>query len=124
MPRTGMHRQSGGFVEHDQVLVFVHDIQWAGSGHHAAETLRGRQAHRDGLAHFGNKTGIDPDSVHQDAVLQPLDPPHHRAGQEHMLFQKGVYPCPFTFGWDHPVKPPRHQRILGSTKLRTTKDRV
>ena len=87
---AGVDGDAGGLVEHQQIPVLIHDIQGTGRGHH--DPLVVGVGHPDG-EHLPRRCplpGDGPDTVQQDAVLQPLDTPDHRARQVQLPPQQGV----------------------------------
>ncbi len=90
MAVSGVDQHPGGLVEDDQIPVLVHDVQRAGDGRHAGGELWVRQPDGQRLPLFGPDADVHPRPVQGDAVLQPFDPPQHRAGQPQGPAQQGV----------------------------------
>lgn len=55
--------------------------------------MPGRVGEADGeyLTRPHPHAGVHPDAVQQNAVLQPLDPADHRAGQAETAAEQGIY---------------------------------
>ena len=88
---SGVYCHPWRLIEYQQVLVLVHNVQRARGGDDAAAPLRVRETDRQHLPCFGDVPGIDPAAVHQNSIFQPLDSPHHSAGQAQAAFEQGVH---------------------------------
>ena len=104
--RSGVAGHAGCLIDYQQVLILVDDVKRARNRSQAA--AQGRLPHQDGelLSYPYPLAGIDPLTVQQDAVRQPLDPPDHRAGQPQLPAQHGVHLLAVPLGRDDPGQPP------------------
>ena len=100
MAVSGVDQHPGGLVEDDQIPVLVQDVQRALRRDHAGGGGRGRQARRQRLPLPHPDADVHPRPVQGDAVLQPLDPPQHRAGQAQAAAQEGIHLQPRQPGGD------------------------
>ena len=107
VPRAGVDRHAGCFIEHHHVPILIDDIQGAWCGQNSAAPLGVRQPHRQHLPLLGTEPGVHPRPVHQDAVLQPFDPPHHRPGQPQMTLEQGIHLDSRQRPGDGQLQPPR-----------------
>ena len=94
VPRPRVDGHPGGLVHHHDVSILVQDVQGPGGGDHPAAPLGVGQPHGEHLPRLGDIPGVHPDPVGQDAVGQPLDPPHYRPRQAQVALQQGVHPDP------------------------------
>ena len=96
MAVTRVDQHPGGLVDHNEVLVLVHDVQRTFHRNDAREPGRSpakrvRQAHRQGLPRLRPDPDVHPDPVQGDAVVQPLHPAQDGARQPQMPPQERVH---------------------------------
>ena len=112
MPRSRVDRHPGGLIQDDKVRILVDDVQGAGGGDDAAAPLGVGQADGQHLSCLWTKPGVDPPAIHQNAVLQPLDPPHHRPGQAQVPLEQGVHLDSRQLRRDGQLQPPAHSFLF------------
>ena len=91
---SGVDQHPRGLVEDQDVPVLVDDVQGARRRDHPAAPLGVGEPHGEHLPRLHPLAGKDSLPVQQNAVVQPLDPPDHRAREAQRLPQQSVHLLP------------------------------
>lgn len=108
MPRSRVDGHPWGLVQHDHVLVLIDDVQRSRGGDDPAVPAGVGQTRRQHLPRRRTEVGVHPHPVGQNAVLQPLDPPHYRPGQTHVPFEQSVHLDARQLWGNCQLQPPAH----------------